>query len=128
MDAIADLLSRMQTSLKVRKDNIDVPHSKMKERIARIFLAEGYVAKVETHTRMNKTFIRIGLKYSGKKSVIFGLKRVSRPGRRVYVGAKEIPQVQSGFGTAIISTSKGLMTDSEARGQKLGGEVVCFIW
>jgi small subunit ribosomal protein S8 len=105
-----------------------LPFSKMKEEVAKILLGEGYLSKVDVFSRGNKKYLRLGLKYAGKKSVIEDLKRVSKPGRRIYVNAQSLPRVQAGFGTAIISTSKGLLTDEQARQQKLGGEVICYVW
>jgi small subunit ribosomal protein S8 len=129
VDSIADMLIRIVNAQKVRKEAVDMPHSRIKEEIARIMLAEGYVGKVDSFTRLNKRNLRISFKYpAGRKLLIEGIKRVSTPGRRVYVGADRVPQVRAGFGTAIISTSKGLMTDEQARQQKVGGEVVCYIW
>jgi small subunit ribosomal protein S8 len=129
MDSISDMLNRVNNALRVHKEGVDLPHSKVKEEIAKILLAEGYISKLEPLTRMNRKFIRIGLKYTAKgRSVIEGLTRVSTPGKRKYVGALKVPRVRSGFGTAIISTSKGLMTDAAARKAKLGGEVFCYIW
>lgn len=129
MDSIADMLNRVNNALEVRKEGVDLPHSRVKEEIARILLAEGYISKLEPLTRMNRKFIRLGLKYTARgRSVIEGLKRVSTSGKRHYVAATNIPRVRSGFGTAIISTSKGLMTDAAARQAKLGGEVLCFVW
>jgi len=129
MDSIADLLVRLRSGLNAKKESVDVPHSKMKEEMARLLLAEGFIGRYETHARMNKKHLRINLKYTpDRKSVIVGLKRVSTPGRRIYVGAAKVPRVQCGFGTALISTNKGLMTDEAARKQKLGGEIICYIW
>ncbi|HVN67237.1 MAG TPA: 30S ribosomal protein S8 [Candidatus Sulfotelmatobacter sp.] len=129
MDSIADMLVRLRSGLNAKKESVDVPHSKMKEEIAKLLLAEGFIGQYETHERMKKKHLRIKLKYTpDRKSVIAKLLRVSTPGRRVYVGAAKVPRVQAGFGTALISTSKGLMTDEAARRQKLGGEVICYIW
>ena len=129
MDSIADMFVRINNALKVRKETVDVPHSRMKEAIARIMLAEGYIGKCETLSRMNKKFLRLGLKYAAEnKSVIEGIRRVSTPGRRIYVGIGSIPRIRAGFGTAILSTSRGLMTDEDARTAKVGGEVLCYIW
>jgi len=129
MDTISDLLVRIKSALAVRKEAVDVPHSRVSEEIVRLLLTEGYVGKYENFSRMNKKFLRIALKYNGaKQSVISGMKRVSTPGRRIYVAADGIRQVQAGFGTAIISTSKGIMTDEAARHNKIGGEVLCNIW
>lgn len=129
MDSIADMLIRLKSALNVKQENVDVPHSGLKEEVAKLLLAEGYISKLDTHSRMNKKYLRLTLKYdANKKSVISGLRRVSKPGGRFYVGKRKVPRVQSGFGTAIISTSRGLMTDETARENKLGGEVVCYIW
>ncbi len=129
MDQIADMLVRIQNGIGAQKEALDLPHSSMKEAIARILQSEGYIAGFEVMTKMNKKHLRLALKYIGKKkNIIAGLRRVSKPGRRIYVGAERIPTVQSGFGTVIISTSKGLMTGEDAGAQKLGGEVVCYIW
>jgi small subunit ribosomal protein S8 len=123
------MLIRIVNAQKVRKESVDMPHSRIKEAIARIMLAEGYLGKVDSFARLNKKQLRLSFKYPADRSrLIEGLKRVSTPGRRVYVGADQVPQVRAGFGTAIISTSQGLMTDEQARGQKLGGEVICYIW
>lgn len=129
MDSIADMLIRVNNAIKVKKEAVDLPHSRVKEEIAKIMLAEGYISKCEVLTRTNKKYLRLGLKYDpAGKSLIEGLKRVSTPGRRIYVGARGVRRVRSGFGTAIISTSAGLMTDEAARAKKVGGEVVCNIW
>ena len=128
-DPITDMLNRIRNSLNVRAEIVDMPHSKIKEGIARILAAEGYIRKFEKLKRMNKGFLRIALKYGvNKEKVIAGMRRVSKPGRRVYADARSLPRVQAGFGTAVISTSRGLLTDGEARKKKIGGEVVCYIW
>jgi small subunit ribosomal protein S8 len=129
MDSIADMLVRLNNALRVKKETVEMPHSRLKEAIGKLMLAEGYIEKCEVLTRLNKKQLRFGLKYNAaKRSVLEGVKRVSRPGRRVYVGADRIPRIRSGFGTAIISTPKGLLTDHAARQQKIGGEVICYIW
>jgi len=129
MDSIADMLVRIQNAIRIREETVDLPHSKVKEGIARILLEEGYVSNLDTFTRMNKRFLRIRLKYTeAKKSVIAGMKRISSSSRRIYVGADSIPRVQCGFGTAIVTTPKGLMTDEQAREKKLGGEILCYVW
>ncbi|MBU1026863.1 MAG: 30S ribosomal protein S8 [Candidatus Margulisbacteria bacterium] len=128
-DPIADMLSRIKNALNARLESVDIPHSKVKEAIGKILLEDGYVAKLDVLKRMEKKFIRLILKYtSDKDGVIVGLRRVSRPGRRIYADARSLPKVQAGFGTAIISTSRGIMTDESARNQKVGGEVLCYIW
>jgi len=130
MDSIADMLVRLSNGLRVKKETVEMPHSRLKEEIGKLLLAEGYIDKCEVLTRLNKKQLRFVLKYAagGKRGVIEGVKRVSRPGRRVYVGAGAVPRIRSGFGTAIISTPQGLMTDETAREKKIGGEVICYIW
>ncbi len=129
MDQIADMLVRIQNGIGAQKEALDLPHSSIKEAIAKILLAEGYITNYEVMAKMNKKYIRLTLKYIGKKkNIISGLKRASTPGRRLYVGAEKIPTVQSGFGTVIMATSKGLMTGEAAGTQKLGGEVLCYVW
>ncbi len=128
-DPIADMLLRIKNALNARHENVDMPHSGQKEAIAKILVEEGYTAKSDVLKRMDKKFIRMLLKYApDKSSVIVGLKRISKPGRRIYADARSLPRVQAGFGTAIISTSRGIMTDEAARNQKVGGEVLCYIW
>jgi small subunit ribosomal protein S8 len=128
-DPIADMLSRIKTSQNARAETLDIPHSKIKEEIAKILAKEGYIGKHETLKRMNKKFLRVALKYGqNKKGIISGLRRVSKPGRRTYADARSLPRVHAGFGTAIISTSKGVMTEETAREKKIGGEVLCYIW
>jgi small subunit ribosomal protein S8 len=128
-DPIADMLSRIKNALNARSETVDIPHSKIKEEIAKIIVGEGYVGKYAPMEKMDKKFIRIALKYRGDKSgLITGLRRVSKSGRRVYVDRTSLPRVQAGFGTAIISTSRGLMTGKKARSEKIGGEVLCYIW
>lgn len=128
-DPIADMLSRIKNAQNVRAEVVDIPHSRTKEAIASILVNEGFVAKSDALKRMEKKFLRLTLKYKpNKKGIINGLRRVSKSGRRVYAGARELPRVQAGFGTAIISTSKGIMTDEAARSKKLGGEVLCQVW
>lgn len=128
-DPIADMFSRIKNALNTTAETVDMPHSKIKEEIAKVLVGEGYFAKLDVLKRMNKKFLRLKLKYAGnKKSVIVGLRRVSRPGRRIYADARSLPRVQAGFGTAIISTSRGVMTDEVARSKKIGGEVICYVW
>jgi small subunit ribosomal protein S8 len=129
MDSIADLLVRIKNALNVCKETIDLPHSRTKEAIGKILLAEGYISNCEIMTRANRKYLRIRLKYnSAKKAVITGMKKISTPGRRVYVRARAVPRVRSGFGTAILSTPRGVMTDEAARENKIGGEVLCYVW
>ncbi len=129
MDSIADMLIRIKNAQGVKKEGVDLPHSRVKEAIAKIMLAEGFIAKADTFSRGAKKYLRLVFKNpGGRQPLIEGMKRISTPGKRVYVGAAELPRVRSGFGLAIISTSKGMMTDEEARAKKMGGEVVCYIW
>ena len=128
-DPITDMFNRIKNAQNARHDNVDVPHSKIKEEIARIMMGEGYIEKYTTLKRMGKGVLRLSLKYGGdKRGIIKTIKRVSRPGKRIYADAGSLPRVQAGFGTAVISTSRGVMTDEAARAGKLGGEVVCHIW
>lgn len=127
-DPIADMLTRIRNAQAVNKTVVFVPHSKMKARLAEILKQEGYVKNVETVTTGNMSELKIDLKYDGSAAVIQGIKRVSKPGLRVYVGSKDLPHVLNDLGMAIISTSQGLMTNTEARQKKLGGELVCEIY
>jgi len=126
-DPIADFLTRIRNAQKAEHETVDIPHSKMKEAIARILQREGYITRYEVLGDKIKT-LRITLKYHGRRGVIEGLKRVSKPGLRQYVSADEIPRVLGGLGIAILSTSKGIMTDREARRANVGGEVLCYVW
>lgn len=128
-DPIADMLCRITNAVNAREEQVDIPHSKLKESIASILAAEGFIARQEVHKKMEKKYLRLTLKYrSNKLPVIAGLKRVSTPGRRIYSEASKLPRIRSGFGTAIISTSRGLLTEEKARAEKIGGEVLCYIW
>ena len=126
-DPISDMLTRIRNGGRALLPVIVLPHSRIKEGVAKILKSEGYVSEVSVEGDTKKQ-IKIRLKYEGKKSVIEGLKRVSTPGLRKYVGATEIPRVRGGLGVAIISTSEGLLTDSQARKKNLGGELLCHIW
>jgi small subunit ribosomal protein S8 len=129
MDPIADMLTRVRNANMRGHKTVSVPHSNIKQEILKIFLDEGYIAdfKVKEEKGSVKKNIIITLKYKGTEKVIRGLKRVSKPGLKVYSKAENLPTVLNGLGTAIISTSKGLLTDKEARTQNLGGEVLLFI-
>lgn len=128
-DPIADMLTRIRNAGSARHETVDVPNSKMKKAIAEILLEEGYIKSFQLIDDGTQGVIRITLKYlSGKEKAIQGLRRVSKPGLRVYAGADELPQVLRGLGIAIISTSKGIMTDKKARAQHVGGEVLAFVW
>ena len=128
-DPVADMLTRIRNANSAKHDTVDVPASNLKKAIAQILLDEGYIKAFELVDNGNQGVIRITLKYQGKKQqVISGLKRVSKPGLRIYAGAGEIPYVLKGLGIAIISTSKGVMTDKKARELHIGGEVLAFVW
>ena len=128
-DPIADMLTRIRNAGSAKHDTVDVPASKMKKAIAEILLTEGYIKSYQLIDDGTQGVIRISLKYlPGKEKAIQGLKRVSKPGLRVYAGADELPRVLKGLGIAIISTSKGIMTDKKARELHVGGEVLAFIW
>lgn len=126
-DPIADLLSRIRNASRAKLTDVKAPHSKVKESIARVLEKEGYVTNVSVEGDKLK-HINLKLKYKGRKSVIEGLQRISRPGLRTYVGSKEIPRVRGGLGVALISTPEGVMAGTEARRKNLGGEVVCYVW
>ena len=128
-DPIADMLTRIRNANNSRHVTVDIPASNMKKAIAEILLKEGYVKNVEIIDDNTQGVIRITLKYAeNKQKVLSGLKRVSKPGLRIYASKDELPRVLKGLGIAIISTSKGIMTDKEARKQNVGGEVLAFIW
>ncbi|MBD5631934.1 MAG: 30S ribosomal protein S8 [Clostridia bacterium] len=128
-DPIADMLTRVRNAIRANKDVVEVPSSNMKKAIAEIMLKEGYVADVKHVADEHNGKIVLTLKYVGKKkSVINGLKRVSRPGLRVYSDVETMPKVMDGLGIAILSTNKGIMTDKQAKAQNVGGEVLCYIW
>ncbi len=127
-DPIADMLTRIRNANAARHTTVDVPASKMKRSIAQILLDEGYIKNFQLIDDGTQGIIRITLKYNGKESAISALRRVSKPGLRVYAGADELPRVLHGLGIAIVSTSKGVMTDKAARAAHVGGEVLAFIW
>jgi small subunit ribosomal protein S8 len=126
-DQISNMLTNIRNASRALLPHATVPHSRMKESIARLLLREGYVAEVVVEGKPFKT-IKIKLKYTGRKSVIVGLRRVSSPGLRRYLGADEIPRVLGGLGVSILSTSEGVMTGVQARQKKVGGEVLCEVW
>ena len=128
-DPVADMLTRIRNANNAKHETVDVPASNMKKSIAQILLDEGYIKAFQIVEDGTQGIIRIALKYNaGKEKVISGLRRVSKPGLRVYVGADELPQVLRGLGIAIVSTSKGVMTDKAARAAHVGGEVLAFVW
>lgn len=128
-DPIADMLTRIRNAGSARHESVDVPASKMKKSIAQILLDEGYIKAFQIVDDGTQGIIRITLKYGqNRQKAITGLKRVSKPGLRVYAGAQELPKVLRGLGVAIVSTSKGVMTDKKARELNVGGEVLAFVW
>lgn len=128
-DPVADMLTRIRNANSARHDTVDVPASNMKKSIAGILLEEGYIKNVQFIPDGGQGTLRLTLKYvQGKTKAITGLRRVSKPGLRVYVGAEEMPKVLRGLGIAIVSTSKGIMTDRKARSEHVGGEVLAFVW
>lgn len=128
-DPIADMLTRIRNGALARHERVDLPHSTVKEHIAQVLKAEGFVGDVRTSEGAGLKTLTIVLRYSrDRASVIDGVRRVSTPGRRVYVRHDRIPRIRSGIGVSILSTSKGVMTDKEARKQKVGGEIICTVW
>src|SRR5271155_2281038 len=125
-DTISDMLTRIRNASRVRLPAVEMPHSKMKESIAHILKKEGYVAEVSVAGKPLKT-IKLKLKYEGRKSVIEGLRRVSTPGLRRYVGSTDI-SLRGGLGISVVSTSQGVMTGTQARKNNLGGELICYVW
>jgi len=126
-DPISDMLTRIRNANRALQPGVEVPHSKIKESIASILKKEGYVNDFAVEGKTPKT-IKIKLKYQGKKSIIEGLRRVSSPGLRRYVGSTDIPRVRGGMGVAVLSTSEGIMTGVQARKKNIGGELLCYVW
>ena len=128
-DPVADMLTRIRNASAARHETVDIPASKFKRAIADILLQEGYIKHIQSISDSGQGVLRVTLKYDAdNERAITGLKRVSKPGLRVYVGAGEIPKVLRGLGIAIVSTSKGIMTDKRARAEHVGGEVLAFVW
>ncbi|MBD3180709.1 30S ribosomal protein S8 [Candidatus Poribacteria bacterium] len=128
-DPIADMLTRIRNAHIARHERVDIPASRLKEDIARILFEEGYVRKYRLIEDQKQNKIRLDLKYTrDKNSVISGLKRISKPGRRVYTGKSELPRVRNGLGLAIISTSEGILTAAQCKQKGIGGEVLCYVW
>ena len=129
-DTIADMLTRIRNANSAKHDSVDIPASNMKKAIARILVDEGYVKNFSVIEDNRQGVIRMALKYQGpsKSPVLMGLRRVSKPGLRIYSSSEDMPKVMRGIGTAIVSTSKGVMTDRQARAENVGGEVLAFIW
>ena len=126
-DPISDMLTRIRNANRALLPAVDVPYSKIKESIAGILKREGYIADFSVEGKIPK-LLKLKLKYQGKKSIIEGLRRISSPGLRRYVGATEIPRVRGGLGIAVVSTSEGVLTDQQARSKKIGGELLCYVW
>lgn len=128
-DPIADMLTRIRNAVAVGHERVAMPASKLKVNIARILSDEGFIDRFEVVENGHRSELELVLRYAERRRpVIMGLKRVSRPGHRVYAGAKELPRVQGGLGVAVVSTSQGLMPDREARKRRLGGEILCEVW
>ncbi len=129
-DTIADMLTRIRNASSAKHDSVDIPASNMKKAIAQILVDEGYVKSFQVIDDGKQGVIRMVLKYQGasKKPVLMGLRRVSKPGLRIYSSSEDMPKVMRGIGTAIVSTSKGVMTDKKARKENVGGEVLAFVW
>ena len=127
-DPIADMLTRIRNAGSARHDSVDVPASKMKKSIAQILLDEGDIKSFQLVDDGTQGIIRIALKYAGRQQAIQGLKRISKPGLRMYAGSADLPRVLHGLGIAIVSTSRGVMTDKKARELNVGGEVLAFVW
>ena len=127
-DPIADMLTRIRNANSAKHATVDIPCSNMKKAIAQILLDEGYIKSFQVVEDGGQGVIKVTLKYNGNEKVLQGLRRVSKPGLRVYAGTDEIPYVLKGLGTAIVSTSKGIMTDKQARREHVGGEVLAFVW
>ena len=128
-DPLSDLLTRISNGLTAGHDKVDVPASRVKEAVLKVFEEEGFIASYRRVEDKGRPVLRVGLKYDSEgEPIVTGLERVSRPGRRVYAGADEIPKVLGGLGVSIVSTSKGIVTDRAARQARLGGEVLCNVW
>ena len=129
-DTIADMLTRIRNANSAKHDSVDIPASNMKKAIAQILVDEGYVKNYQVFEDGKQGIIRITLKYQGpsKTPVLMGLRRVSKPGLRIYSSSEDMPKVLKGIGTAIVSTSQGVMTDKKARKENVGGEVLAFVW
>lgn len=128
-DPISDMITRISNASKTKKEKVDIPASKLKAEIARILKNEGFVSNYKVIEDRKQGILRVYLKYTpDKKSVITGIRKISRSSRRAYKGTTDLPRILAGLGIAVISTNKGLMTDKEARLAKIGGEVICYVW
>jgi len=126
-DPISDMLARIRNANLALLPSVDIPHSKIKENIAGILKREGYIADIAVEGKIPKN-LKLKLKYTGKRSVIEGLRRVSSPGLRRYVGSTDVPHVRGGLGISVLSTSEGIMTGTQARKKNIGGELLCYVW
>ncbi|HEV8267975.1 MAG TPA: 30S ribosomal protein S8 [Thermoanaerobaculia bacterium] len=128
-DSLSDLFTRLRNGMRAGHDKVDVPSSRVKEAVLKVLEVEGYIASFRKVQEAGRPVLRVGLKYDSEgEPIVSGLERVSRPGRRVYAGADDIPSVLGGLGMSIVSTSKGIVTDKTARQSRLGGEVLCNVW
>ena len=127
-DVIADMLTRIRNANDAKHETVDIPASNLKKSIAEILLEEGYIKNYQIVEDGKQGIIRVALKYAGKQKVIHGLRRVSKPGLRIYSNCEDMPKVMNGLGIAIVSTSKGVMTDKKARALNVGGEILAFVW
>lgn len=127
-DPIADMLTRVRNAVHIKAEKVDIPISKMKLEIAKILKEEGFIRAYKILKDRRQGILRVIPKYIDNSSVISGLKRISKPGRRVYVGSDEIPKVMGGLGVAILTTSKGVLSDKACRRDNIGGEVICYVW
>ena len=127
-DVIADMLTRIRNANNAKHETVDIPASNMKKAIAEILVNEGYIKSYQIIEDGKQGVIRVTLKYAGKQKVIHGLRRISKPGLRIYSNCEDMPKVMNGLGIAIVSTSKGIMTDKQARKENVGGEVLAFVW
>ena len=127
-DVIADMLTRIRNANDAKHETVDIPASNMKKAIAEILVNEGYIKSYQIIEDGKQGVIRVTLKYVGKQKVIHGLRRISKPGLRIYSNCEDMPKVMNGLGIAIVSTSKGIMTDKQARKENVGGEVLAFVW
>lgn len=128
-DPIADFLTRIRNALHARKDRVDIPWSRLKEAVAKVLQAEGFIGEWNVQSENQKETLRLWLKYDAKGNpIVRGLRRISKPGRRVYVNTEQIPLVQNGLGINVLSTSRGILVDREARKSHIGGEILCSVW
>ena len=127
-DVIADMLTRIRNANNAKHESVEIPASNMKKAIADILVNEGYIKGYQIIDDNKQGIIKVTLKYVGKQKAITGLKRVSKPGLRIYAGCEDMPKVMNGLGIAIVSTSKGILTDKKARKENIGGEVLAFVW